>query len=52
MRRKKILSSVPQTKTNSIQKPVTQNDKNKVSVNNLVNTEWKSVCKSLNRVKE
>ena len=29
----------------------TLNDKNKVSVNNLVNTEWKSVCKSLNRVK-
>ncbi|MEC8712990.1 MAG: DNA polymerase III subunit gamma/tau [Chloroflexota bacterium] len=49
--KKKILSSVPQTNTNGIQKPAAQNDKSKVSVNNLVNTQWKSVCKSLNRVK-
>ena len=33
------------------EKSITQNDKKKISANNLINSEWKSVCKSLNRVK-
>ena len=35
----------------NIKKPITQNDNKEISTNNLVNSEWKSVCKSLNRVK-
>tara|TARA_Y100000817_G_scaffold282474_1_gene247769 strand:- start:53 stop:1405 length:1353 start_codon:yes stop_codon:yes gene_type:complete len=49
--KKNDLTPVQQATTNEIKKPVTQSDSKKVSVNNLVNTEWKSVCKMLNRVK-
>ena len=42
----------PPTKSSlNIKKPITQNDNKEISTNNLVNSEWKSVCKSLNRVK-
>ena len=34
-----------------IEKPIAQNDVKKIPANNLINSEWKSVCKSLNRVK-
>ncbi len=34
-----------------IEKPITQIDEKKIPANNLINSEWKSVCKSLNRVK-
>lgn len=33
------------------EKPIAQNDVKKIPTNNLINSEWKSVCKSLNRVK-
>ena len=34
-----------------IANPIAQNDVKKIPANNLINSEWKSVCKSLNRVK-
>ena len=34
-----------------IANPIAQNDVKKIPTNNLINSEWKSVCKSLNRVK-
>ena len=34
-----------------IENPIAQNDVKKIPANNLINSEWKSVCKSLNRVK-
>ena len=49
--KKNDFTPTQQAPTNEIKKPVTQNDNKKISVNNLVNTEWKSVCKMLNRVK-
>ena len=49
--RKNIIAKPAINDSVKIKKPITQNDEKKVPSNNLINSEWKSVCKSLNRVK-
>ena len=49
--RKNIIAKPAINESVKIKKPITQNDEKKVPSNNLINSEWKSVCKSLNRVK-
>ena len=49
---KKIVNAGPAINNSvKIEKPIAQNDVKKIPANNLINSEWKSVCKSLNRVK-
>jgi len=49
--RKNIIAKPAINESVKIKKPITQNDEKKIPSNNLINSEWKSVCKSLNRVK-
>ena len=49
--RKNIIAKPAINDSVKIKKPITQNDEKKIPSNNLINSEWKSVCKSLNRVK-
>ena len=49
--RKNIIAKPAINDSVKIKKPITQNDEKKVPSNNLIDSEWKSVCKSLNRVK-
>ena len=49
--RKNIIAKPAINDSVKIKKQITQNDEKKVPSNNLINSEWKSVCKSLNRVK-
>ena len=49
--RKNIIAKPAINDSVKIEKPITQNNEKKVPSNNLIDSEWKSVCKSLNRVK-
>ena len=48
---KKNINYEPAVNSVNKEKPIIQNDEKKIPANNLINSEWKSVCKSLNRVK-